>query len=341
MKPGSRHRTDPGAASRHALRAAFTVLLDTGDDPVFTQAALAAHRLGAGRLVVHPTPAASHPPGLAQDVLAALGKTLPRHQADVPRHRAAWADMVRPAWAAAASWIHAQRIGHLILLRAHTQTPARWGQLTRLQRRTGIHLTLVWHDTPERLNDRAQAWQEASWALISEQEAAQQRLRRRGQRPALDQHGPNTADTKPAAHVVGWLQQIGHPLHAGLLAAQLACGQPTPQQLARVRITDLAPDATALALPHPSRYRSPDRTWHPIPVWARPALIAARAWQHHTGHPYSSRRLFQHTNFHHHNQLYDLAAAAGIHPAITRLTGDPAWPTPHEKQQTTLLAPRA
>ncbi|WP_405724196.1 hypothetical protein OG885_00025 [Streptomyces sp. NBC_00028] len=178
--------------------------------------------------------------------------------------------MVRPAWTAAASWIHAQRIGHLILLRAHTQTPARWMQLTRLQRCTGIHLTLVWHDTPERLNDRAQAWREASWALISEQEAAQQRLRRCGQRPALAQHGPNTADTEPAAHAVGWLQQVGHPLHAGLLAAQLACGQPTPQQLARVRLTDLAPDATALALPHPGRYRSPTGPGTPYPYGRAP-----------------------------------------------------------------------
>ncbi|MFE3145984.1 hypothetical protein ACFXJ6_04845 [Streptomyces sp. NPDC059218] len=56
-------------------------------------------------------------------------------------------------------------------------------------------------------------------------------------------------------------------------------------------------------------------------------LTTARAWHYLNGHHHPSRHLFQHTNFHHHNQLTTVAAASGITPAINILTGNPAWPT--------------
>ncbi|WP_353698783.1 hypothetical protein [Streptomyces sp. RG80] len=304
---------------------------------MWTHAALAAHQPGQGRIVVHPTPSASHPPGLAQDVLAALGKTLPGQKAGVPRHRAGWADMVRPAWTAAACWIHAHRIGHLIVIRAHTQTPMRWAQLAQLQRRTGIHLTLLWHDAPARLGNRAQAWQERPWVVVGDEERARRRLRHNGRRPVALTHRQGSRTSKTAwrgteaededrAAVIRQLAQVGHPLHAGLLTAQIVSDPVQAEQLAHVRLTDLAPDATAFALPDPARPGSLARTWHPVPEWARPALVAARAWHYLTGHPYSSRRIFQHSNFHHHNQLIDIARELGINAAIDRLDGDPAWP---------------
>lgn len=66
------------------------------------------------------------------------------------------ADVVGPAWTAAASWINAHRTRHLIVLRTHTLTPTRWEQLDALRARAGIHLTLFWHREPAtRLTERA------------------------------------------------------------------------------------------------------------------------------------------------------------------------------------------
>ncbi|MGW2113494.1 hypothetical protein [Streptomyces sp. NPDC001948] len=113
-----------------------------------------------------------------------------------------------------------------------------------------------------------------------------------------------------------------------VLAAQLLSHTDQAEQLAAVRLADLAPDATALALPRRPYRPTSTRHWHPVPTWAQPLLIAARAWHYLNGHHHPSRHLFQHTNFHHHNQLTETAAASGITPAITTLTGDPAWPTP-------------
>jgi hypothetical protein len=237
--------------------------------------------------------------------------------------------MVQPAWPAAACWIHAHRIGHLIVLRAHTLTPTRWGQLDTLRRRTGIHLTLVWHHKIDaRLRERT-AQLSTGYQQIDTLSAARAVLERKGPtRPGTAQHtanGPGTRSGEP--ELTDRVQRIGHPLHAALLATQTLVPHAQAGQLAATRLADLAPDATALALPHPPYQPTSPRHWHPLPAWAQPLLTAARAWHYLTGHHHPSRHLFQHTNFHHHNQLSDLAALFGITPAIDTLTGDPAWPT--------------
>lgn len=162
-------------------------------------------------------------------------------------------------------------------------------------------------------------------------DAARDRLREKGPahpgtRPHTD--GPDTHARGSGRKLIQQVQQIGHPLHAGLLAAQLLSHTDQAEQLAAVRLADLAPDATALALPRRPYRPTSTRHWHPVPTWAQPLLIAARAWHYLNGHHHPSRHLFQHTNFHHHNQLTETAAASGITPAINILTGDPAWPTP-------------
>ncbi|MEV6174908.1 hypothetical protein AB0L99_42720 [Streptomyces sp. NPDC051954] len=307
------------------VRSPVVVLVDAEDHPAWIQASLGAHRPGVGRVVVHPTAGASHPAGLAQDVLGTLGKRLPQRRPEVPRHKAGWADMVRPAWRAAACWINAHRIGHLIVVRAQTLTPARWAQLADLQRRTGVFLSLVWHgEAGQPLDKHARALR-ASYAVVDEQEVAWRRLGHSGQRSraGIGARGENATSNAAVSRV----QRVGHPLHAGLLAAQLACQVDDPCRLAGVRLADLAPDGTGLALPHAGAGRwSYARTWQPVPAWAWPLLLAARAWQHQAGHRHDVWRLFQHDNFHHHNQLIDVGAELGIPAAIEHLDGDPAWP---------------
>jgi hypothetical protein len=315
------------ARARHVTAGgAITLVLDADDHPAWTKAALDAHGPGQGRITVHPAPGASHPPGLAQDVLGALGKHLPA-QGHGPRHRASWADMVHPAWTAAASWINAHRIGHLTVLRTHTLPPARWAQLAALRARTGIRLTLVWHGKPDaRLASRA-GHLGAPYAIVQDWNTARHGLHQTG-----GMH-PGTAQR----HAIGGellrperLGRVGHPLHAGLLAIQILHPAVTPGQLAAIRLGDLSPDVTAIALPHTSHRFSHRRSWQPLSHWAQPLLAAARAWHYLTGHPYPSRRLFQHINFHHHNQLTDVAAQLGIPAAIEHLTADPAWPKADE-----------
>ncbi|WP_331748568.1 hypothetical protein [Streptomyces sp. NBC_00648] len=120
----------------------------------------------------------------------------------------------------------------------------------------------------------------------------------------------------------------GHPLHAGLLAAFSLTGTST-RALAAVRLDDLTPTATALTVPakpgRPGNQRH-SRSWYPVAEVARPPLIAARAWHYHHGHRHSSWPLFQHDNFHHHNQLSEVAAELGITTGLPILTGNPAWP---------------
>lgn len=315
-----------GGAASTAVR----VVIDAADDPAWTRAALDAHHPDSGRITLHPTCGASSPPALAQDLLRTLGHQLPPRNPNTPRHRATWADQATPAWTAAACWTGAHRIGHLIVLRAHTLTPTRWEQLAALRRQTGIHLTLVWHrpmDTA--LRERA-ARLGTGCQMINSLDTARARWKEKGpKRPRPARHpdaGPRPHGS--GQHLIDHVPRIGHPLHAGLLAAHLISHSNQPEQLAAVRLKDLAPDATALALPHPPYRPTSKLTWHPVPTWAGPLLTAARAWHYLTGHPHPSHKLFQHLNFHHHNQLTDIAAALGITAAITTLTGDPAWPTP-------------
>ncbi|MFE1953253.1 hypothetical protein ACFW9D_22620 [Streptomyces sp. NPDC059524] len=313
-----------------SVRTMVRVVIDTDDDPLWSQAALAAHHRAAGRITLHPTPGASTPPALAQDLLHALDKRLPPYAPGTPRHQATWADQVTPAWTAAACWIGAHRIGHLIVLRTLILSPTRWKQLAFLHRQTQIHLTLLWHQANNpTLHQRAALLGPGYGVIAARAEEARRVLGRKGRAR------PDTAPcTVPSAmtcsreqQAIEEIQRIGHPLHAGLIATQTITGTTTPARLAAVRLKDLAPDVTAIALPHPPYHPTSHRTWHPVPAWARPAITAARAWHYLTGHAHPSRCLFQHLNFHHHNQL-TMTAPRGITPAIDTLTGNPAWPTP-------------
>lgn len=230
---------------RHTAARAVRIVIDTDDHPAWTTAALDAHSPENGRVTLHPSPGSSAPPALAQDILCALSKQLPPRGMDAPRHRASWADMVGPPWTAAASWINAHRTGHLIVLRAHTLTPARWEQLDTLRARTGIHLTLIWHRKPDtRLTERA-ARLSTGYQRTDDFDAARDRLREKG--PAHPGTRPHTTDVPGAdtrgsgRELIQQVQQIGHPLHAGLLAAQLLSHTDQPEQLAAVRLADLAP----------------------------------------------------------------------------------------------------
>ncbi|MFF7251552.1 hypothetical protein ACFZBU_47780 [Embleya sp. NPDC008237] len=120
------------------------MIVDRHDDPVYTATALGAHDGAAGRITVHPTPAAGGVAALAQDVLCALGKTLPPSG----QGRGAWADALRPAWNAACAWVIASGVRHVIVLRGHHLTPARLRQLLDLRVRTGVRVTVVWHAPP-------------------------------------------------------------------------------------------------------------------------------------------------------------------------------------------------
>ncbi|WP_405708077.1 MULTISPECIES: hypothetical protein [unclassified Streptomyces] len=60
------------------------------DIPTAIYSALDAHSPENGRVTIHPSPGASAPPALAQGILYALGKRLPPHDMDAPRHRALW-----------------------------------------------------------------------------------------------------------------------------------------------------------------------------------------------------------------------------------------------------------
>lgn len=333
VSAGGRSRCGGPVARDGVVRAACAVLVDTDDDACWMRAAADAHRPGVGRIVVHPTPGASHAPALAQDLLNALGKCLPRRELGVPRHRAGWADMVHPAWRAVACWINAHRVGHLVVVRAHALTPVRWAQLADLQRCTGVCLSLVWHGAAGHRVDEHAGALTRPYVVIDEQEMAWRRLRWRGVRSDVVvgacQEGAGVEAASGA--VIGAVRRVGHPLHAGLLATQLVCRVNDPHRLAGVRLGDLAPDGTGLALPHVGAGRwSYARTWQPVTAWARPLLIAARAWHHHGGHRHGSWRLFQHDNFHHHNQLIALGAELGIEAAVEHLDGDPAWPKNHD-----------
>ncbi|MEV5676466.1 hypothetical protein [Streptomyces sp. NPDC052179] len=322
---------DSGAGvGRSGAGAAVAVVIDVDDHPAWTAAALDAHCLSGGRIVLHPSPGASAPPALAQDLLHALGKQLPRADPATPRHRASWADLVTPAWTAAACWMHAHRVGHLVVLRAHTLTPTRWDQLGTLRRQTGVRLTLIWHQRPDtQLQERAQRLGTAHQEIHG-LDTARVLFRRQG--PVRPDPPGNTSSEKHGngseLQQIEAIQRVAHPLHAGLLAAQTLIPGATAGQLAAIRLADLAPDATALALPHLPCRPTSHHQWHTVPGWAQPLLIAARAWHYLNGHRHSSRHLFQHINFHHHNQLTHTAAALGMNAAIDQLDADPAWPTP-------------
>ncbi|WP_338692524.1 hypothetical protein V2W30_39410 [Streptomyces sp. Q6] len=113
-----------------------TVLLNPADDAAVIRAALAAHHPAAGRITVHPTPAASGT-ALALDILAALGKPT-----ELPGD---WGAQGPPVVNIAAAWILALPITRITVLRAHLLDQKSWSALLTLRLRTGVHLVAVCH----------------------------------------------------------------------------------------------------------------------------------------------------------------------------------------------------
>lgn len=120
----------------------LTVVHDVGDDYAFMAAALAAHTPQAGRITVHPTPVAGAPASFAHDVLRSIGKHLP-----TPGNQDAvgWAAQAEIAWRAAAAWMSALRIGHVVVTRTHRISSRHFEHLFALRELTGMHLTLLCH----------------------------------------------------------------------------------------------------------------------------------------------------------------------------------------------------
>lgn len=114
------------------------VLCDPDDHVDVTRSLLDAHNPAAGLVVVHPTPGVGAGRGLGADVLAALGHPTTRLVAE----KISGPDAI---WFAITSWIRADQITDLVVLRAHRLLARQRDRLLQLRWLTGIRLTLVWH----------------------------------------------------------------------------------------------------------------------------------------------------------------------------------------------------
>jgi hypothetical protein len=110
-----------------------------------------------GRAVVHPTPLLATSSQLAAELLVALGKSFEALTAERCKAR---------AWDLVDTWIAAERVRALFVLRAHLLAPALCQELVDLAKRAGLDLWLVGQggcaglmpagaDTPHRLWDPA------------------------------------------------------------------------------------------------------------------------------------------------------------------------------------------
>jgi len=142
----------------------LTLVMDPHDDAAHTHAALAAHHPPSGRITLHPGPGTTSDTALAHDLLAALGRP-PLLPGRFPSGR-------QPAWEAATTWVTAQPVTRLTVLRAHRLTARRTERLLQLRAGTGIHLTLVCH-RPRLPAALHQALQTVDHAVITDSEAAQ------------------------------------------------------------------------------------------------------------------------------------------------------------------------
>ncbi|MEV6672007.1 hypothetical protein [Streptomyces sp. NPDC051162] len=278
-----------------------TVLLDPADDAAVTRAALAAHHPAAGRITVHPTPAASGA-ALALDILAALGKPT-----ELPGD---WGKHGPPAWNIAAAWILALPHTRLTVLRTHLLDEKSWSALLTLRRRTGVHLVAVCHTRRPSAAMRT-ALRDIEHHTVSTDhdpgdllaEAPTMPAPRRGAEsrwitvPALaylDSHQdfPACHCTPPPAprpyvpERAYSIDQLAHrlatrtayPQLAAALATAVFTGAPLAQ-LYTVRAAHLDADATTLTLHDRYRSRRPgfvtDCGAFTVPTWAQPFLLAA------------------------------------------------------------------
>ncbi|MFG2948427.1 hypothetical protein [Streptomyces adustus] len=117
----------------------ITLITDTDDQPAYTTTALAAHQPALGQIAVHPTPLATAPAYLAQDLIRALGKHLPPPDIAPPW----WTGNADDSWRAAVAWTQALDIGHYIVCRAQRITGRHLEHLMALREHTRVRLTLV------------------------------------------------------------------------------------------------------------------------------------------------------------------------------------------------------
>jgi len=118
--------------------ALVTVLLDPDDDAAVTTALLQLHAPAGGVAVIHPTPSSGRQTSLAHDLLAALGHPV----AQLGPEGLGGSER---AWRAARAWMTADPPRALVLLRAHTLTPASLQPLLTLRPQSGTSLLLVCH----------------------------------------------------------------------------------------------------------------------------------------------------------------------------------------------------
>ncbi|MEU7067676.1 hypothetical protein [Streptomyces sp. NPDC046161] len=274
----------PSDTSLPFLRPLLTVVHDENDDKAFMDWALAAHAPAAGRITVHPTPAAGAPASLAHDLLRALGKHLPWAGSE---EATCWMRDTRTVWRAVAAWVRALEIGHILLTRAHLVTAAHLTRLFALAHLTGTRLTLVCHGplTPaaaaavEALRPaRAHTLTEAR-RIVSAAPAGPAPGRFPWWEPAPFPPPPNEPcfpppgpTPLPDAHRLTVARRlhsrIAHPRHAAALAAQVVTGRSLDH------IIGLPPSAL---------------TSKTVPVWASDLIEAARRFGDLDGRTDSSR----------------------------------------------------
>ncbi|OKI04039.1 hypothetical protein A6A06_38735 [Streptomyces sp. CB02923] len=208
---------------------------DVGDDYAFMAAALAAHTPARGRITVHPTPVAGAPASLAHDLLRALGKHLPLHGSP---EAVAWAAQAEIAWRAAAAWMLALRIGHLVVTRAHRISSRHFEHLFALRELTGMRLTLLCHGpVPAALADVLPA-------LAPEQVHTLTAARR-----VLAAAGP---EPHTAGHFAWWQATAQFPPHPGEPCFWLSLRRKTSR--ADLEAASKRLNRTVLPLPAPGRF---------------------------------------------------------------------------------------
>jgi hypothetical protein len=126
----------PAATTSSGLSPPVELLVDPDDTGECVAELGARHDLERGVAVCHPRPGAAPLPVLGEDVLVALGKRPGGLVAE---------GVSRRGWELAGLWLRAERIEHLVVLRAHRLPPARWRELAALTAAAGTRLWLVAH----------------------------------------------------------------------------------------------------------------------------------------------------------------------------------------------------
>ncbi|MEU5798722.1 hypothetical protein ABZ800_35145 [Streptomyces sp. NPDC047813] len=246
---------------------------DRSDDYAFMAVALAAHSPQAGRITVHPTPVAGAPASLAHDVLRSMGKHL---LPDGSPEAVGWAAQAEIAWRAAAAWMSALRIGHVVVTRAHRISSRHFEHLFALRELTGMRLTLLCHGpVPSAL---AAVLSALEYETVHTLAAA---------RRTLAATGP--ADPPTAARFAWWEAAAQFPPHAGEPCFWLPARR-TPSRV-DLQAASRRLEAAVLPLPAAGRF-SPEPDEHTLLLAhrlhariAHPIHAAALALRILTGRP--------------------------------------------------------